>query len=288
MVGLNRRIFIKSTAAGTSAAVVTAAAEASTAPANAWGVTGYNYRHPKISKGATLLCQGDSITDMKWGRNQNDRNHYLGHSYVYLIASRLLTDIPEAKLNFLNRGISGNTVANLKARWQKDALDLKPDVLSILIGVNDVGRAVRAKQVVDVDAFAADYRSLLDQSRQTNPALEIVLLEPFVLPVTRVKAEWEAWRGQVDRLRPVVAKLASEYKAILLKTQELFDAAAERVEPSHWIWDGVHPLPQGHELIARNWINTFAARLCVSWLPALKRCNSNALATSTKPSIEKL
>lgn len=166
--------------------------------------------------------------------------------------------MPEAKLNFLNRGISGNTVADLKARWQTDALDLKPDVLSILIGVNDVGRALRSKKDVDVDAFEADYRSLLDQSRKLNPDLKIVLLEPFVLPVTRVKAAWAAWRGRIDRLRWVVAKLASEYKAILLKTQEVFDAAANRVEPSHWIWDGVHPLPQGHELIARNWIETAA------------------------------
>ena len=258
MVGLNRRTFIGSTAVCGTAAVVTAGAGASRDPTNASGEGGYDYRLPKISQGATLLFQGDSITDMKWGRNQNDRNHYLGHSYVYLIASRLQTDMPEAKLNFLNRGISGNTVANLKARWQKDTLDLKPDVLSILIGVNDVGRAVRAKQDVDVDAFAADYRSLLDQSRRTNPELKVVLLEPFVLPVTRVKAGWEMWRGQVDRLRPVVAKLASEYKAVLLRTQDIFDAAARRVEPSHWIWDGVHPLPQGHELIARNWIDTVA------------------------------
>lgn len=258
MAELNRRTFIASSAACASAAVVTVGAEAGAARANASGVAGYNYRLPKIRKGATLLFQGDSITDMKWGRNQRDRNHYLGHSYVYLIASRLHTDMPEAKLNFLNRGMSGHTVANLKARWQKDALDLKPDVLSILIGVNDVGRAVRSKRDVDVDAFAADYRSLLDQSRRANPELKIVLLEPFVLPVTRVKAAWGAWRGQIDGLRAVVAKLASERNAILLKTQDIFDDAAKRVEPSHWIWDGVHPLPQGHELIARNWIESVA------------------------------
>ena len=258
MAELNRRAFIRSSAACASAAVVTVGAEAAAARANGSGVAGYNYRLPKIRKGATLLFQGDSITDMKWGRNQRDRNHYLGHSYVYLIASRLHTDMPEAKLNFLNRGMSGHTVANLKARWQKDALDLKPDVLSILIGVNDVGRAVRSNKDVDVDAFAADYRSLLDQSRRANPELRIVLLEPFVLPVARVKAAWGAWRGQIDRLRAVVAKLASEHKAILLKTQDIFDDAAKRVEPSHWIWDGVHPLPQGHELIARNWIESVA------------------------------
>ncbi|NQU26242.1 MAG: SGNH/GDSL hydrolase family protein [Candidatus Nealsonbacteria bacterium] len=258
MIELNRRAFIRSSAACAAAAVVTAEAEAADVRANASEVTGYNYRLPKINKGATLLFQGDSITDMRWGRNQNDRNHYLGHSYVYLIASRLHTDVPQADLNFLNRGISGNTVADLKARWQKDALDLKPDVLSILIGVNDVGRAVRSNKDVDVDTFTADYRSLLEQSRQANPELKIVLLEPFVLPVTRVKAEWEAWRGQIDELRPVVAKLASQYKAILLETQDVFDAAAQRAEPSHWIWDGVHPLPQGHELIARHWIESVA------------------------------
>jgi lysophospholipase L1-like esterase len=258
MTKMNRRMFIASSSACASAAVVTASADAADDPKESSTVSGYDYRLPKISKGATLLFQGDSITDMKWGRNQNDRNHYLGHSYVYLIASRLHTDMPQARLNFLNRGVSGNTVANLKARWQKDALALKPDILSILIGVNDVGRAVRARKVVDVNTFEADYRSLLDQSRRANPKLTIVLLEPFVLPVTRVKAGWKAWRGQVDRLRPIVAKLASDYKAVLIKTQDIFDVAARRAKPSHWIWDGVHPLPQGHELIARNWIETVA------------------------------
>ncbi len=258
MVEMNRRTFIRSSAVCASAALVTGVGSAADDRANPSGVAGYNYRLPKIKKGATLLFQGDSITDMRWGRNQNDRNHYLGHSYVFLIASRLHADMPEGAFNFLNRGVSGNTVGDLKARWQKDALDLKPDVLSILIGVNDVGRAVRSGNHVDVNGFAADYQSLLDQSRQTNPDLNIVLLEPFVLPVTRVKAEWEAWRGKIDGLRPIVAKLASEYKAILLKTQDIFDAAAKRAKPSHWIWDGVHPLPQGHELIARDWIELVA------------------------------
>jgi len=258
--GMKRRAFIGASAVGAGAVVMGGRAQAAQGRANASGVTGYDYRLPKIKKGSTLLFQGDSITDMKWGRNQRDRNHYLGHSYVYLIASRLHTDMPDAKLNFLNRGISGNTVANLKARWRKDALDLKPDVLSILIGVNDVGRAGRSKKGVDVAAFEADYRSLLEQSRKANPELKIVLLEPFVLPVTRLKEKsaWSIWRGQIDRLRPIVAKLAADHKAVLIRTQEIFDEAAKRAEPSHWIWDGVHPLPQGHELIARNWIETVA------------------------------
>jgi len=256
--GMKRRTFIGSSAACAVSAVLADEACAAMERTNAYGIAGYDYRLPKIAAGATLLFQGDSITDMKWGRNQKDRNHYLGHSYVYLIASRLHTDMPQAKLNFLNRGISGNTVGDLKARWQKDAIDLKPDVLSILVGVNDVGRAVRANKTVDVGAFEKDYRWLLEESRKANPDLKIILLEPFVLPVTRVKAAWQAWRGQIDQLRPIVAKLARDHKATLIKTQDIFDDAAKLVEPSHWIWDGVHPLPQGHELIARNWIQTAA------------------------------
>lgn len=256
--GMKRRTFIGSSAACAVSAVLASEAAAAEAQTNASGVAGYDYRLPKIATGATLLFQGDSITDMKWGRNQKDRNHYLGHSYVYLIASRLHTDMPQAKLNFLNRGISGNTVGDLKARWQKDALDLKPDVLSILVGVNDVGRAVRANKTVDVGAFEKDYRWLLEESRKANPDLKIILLEPFILPVTRVKSAWDTWRGQIDQLRPIVAKLARDHKATLIKTQDIFDAAAKLAEPSHWIWDGVHPLPQGHELIARNWIQTVA------------------------------
>ena len=255
MVELNRRTFIRSSAACASVAAVTGGASASEHRPR---VTGYKYRHPKIKTGATLLFQGDSITDMKWGRNQSDRNHYLGHSYVYLIASRLHADMPDKKFNFLNRGMSGHTVADLKARWKKDALDLNPDVLSILVGINDVGRAVRSNKKVVIPAFETDYRTLLDRSRETNPELQIVLLEPFVLPVTKVKDAWEAWRGQVDRLRPVVAQLASEYKAILIKTQDIFDNAALPAEPAPCDWDGVHPRPQGHELIARHWIESVA------------------------------
>ena len=257
---MKRRMFLKASLGGSAAALV-AADQAQGAPsrANPSGVTGYDYRLPKIKTGATLLFQGDSITDMKWGRNQRDRNHYLGHSYVYLIASRLHTDMPEAKLNFLNRGMSGHTVVDLKKRWQKDAIDLKPDVLSILIGVNDIGREARFKSNGGVKGYEAAYRSILDQSRKANPDLKIVLLEPFVLPGKGARpGQQNPRQGKIDTLRPVVAKLASDYNAVLIKTQDIFNAAAKRGGPSHWIWDGVHPLPQGHELIARNWIEQTA------------------------------
>lgn len=120
-------------------------AQAQDQPSLRYDGKGYGYQLPHLAQGTRLLFQGDSITDMKWGRNQADRNHYLGHSYVFLIAGRLGMDMPKAKLEFFNRGISGNKVSDLKARWQKDAIDMEPDLLSILVGTNDVGIGFRDK-----------------------------------------------------------------------------------------------------------------------------------------------
>ena len=220
------------------------------------GVQGYNYALPDFTKGSRLLFQGDSITDMKWGRNQKDRNHYLGHSYVYLIAARLGVEMPEAQLDVYNRGISGNTVANLKARWEKDAIAMKPDLLSILVGVNDAGRGVQPKD------YESDYRYILDASRKANPNLRLVLLDPFVVRSGRLTDEnaFKARRNATDQYGVIVQQLAKDYDAVHVQTQEIFDAAAQAVSPEHWIWDGVHPLPQGHELIARNWLQEVSAR----------------------------
>jgi lysophospholipase L1-like esterase len=255
---LDRRTFLRNTAVGAGA--VTAAVETQAANRRPEAVAGYDYQKPSLAKQSRILFLGDSITDMKWGRNQRDRNHYLGHSYVYLIASRLGVDMPEAGLEFFNRGVSGNKVADLKLRWQRDAIDMKPDLLSILIGVNDVSRG--GGKDVPLDRWETDYRFLLDRSRQASPDLRLVLLDPFVLRSGRLSDEqpWIRWRDQIDRLRAIVARLASDYAAVHIKTQDIFNAATATARPQHWIWDGVHPLPQGHELIARNWLQQVSDR----------------------------
>lgn len=211
---------------------------------------------PGFAPGSRLLFQGDSITDMKWGRNQQDRNHYLGHSYVFLLAARLGVEMASTPLDFFNRGISGNQVANLRKRWPQDAIDLKPDLLSILIGTNDVAADVKP------DNFEADYQHILEASRSANPQLKFVLLDPFVLQSGMLAEEsaWKARRAATDELRQVVAKLAHDYDAVHVMTQEMFDTAAKDVAPEHWIWDGIHPLPQGHELIARAWLQAVSKR----------------------------
>lgn len=253
---MNRRTFLTGSMTAVGAATLSAKAQAEPPQGSASADGGYNYRLPSFKKGSRLLFQGDSITDMNWGRNQSDRNHYLGHSYVYLIAARLGVDMPQAQLDIYNRGISGHTVAALRKRWQKDAIEIKPDVLSILIGTNDVGSGVKE------ESFEADYRAILDASRNSNPDLRLVLLEPFVLPTGKLKDEkaWASRRSATDKFGIIVARLAKDYNAVHIKTQEIFDSAAKSVAPEHWIWDGVHPLPQGHELIARNWLLEVSTR----------------------------
>ncbi len=258
---IHRRDFLKKSAICTGAAALSSQVAAETEAQGEAPASGYSYRRPAFKKGSRLLFIGDSITDMKWGRNEKDRNHYLGHSYVYLIASRLGVDMPEAQLEFFNRGHSGNRITNLRSRWQKDVIDMKPDLLSVLIGVND--RQVKKGASFDAEKWGADYHHILTSSRKANPELRIVLLDPFVLKSgwwMKKGGEWEASRTQINQMRGVIAKLSKEFNAIQVPTQDVFDAAAKAVSPEHWIWDGVHPLPQGHELIARRWLDEVSAR----------------------------
>lgn len=250
---LGRRTFITGSMAAIGSATLCSAAKVGKSPIHS---TACSYRLPSFKKGSRLLFQGDSITDMKWGRNQADRNHYLGHSYVFLLAARLGVDMAEVGLDIYNRGISGNTVSNLRKRWQKDAIEMKPDLLSILIGTNDVASGVQP------DAFESHYRHILDSSRKANPDLRIVLLDPFVLRSGKLKNDeaWAARRTATDKLRTIVDQLAKDYKAVHIKTQDIFDSAAKAATPEQWVWDGIHPLPQGHELIARHWIQEVSAR----------------------------
>lgn len=266
----NRHTFITGSLVAIGAFMLSATVGAEPDHDSIRAVGGYNYRLPEFKKGSRLLFQGDSITDMNRGRNESDRNHYLGHSYVFLLAARLGVEMPEAQLDFYNRGNSGDKVADLRKRWQKDTIDMEPDILTILIGTNDVGAGLRKPEnTVTPEAFEADYRYILAASRKANPELRLVLMDPFVLPTGRLKdpQAYATRRKLTDNLRPVVAKLAREYDAVHIRTQDIFDAAAKAVTPEHWIWDGIHPLPQGHELIARHWLQQVSAR----WPQAVTR-----------------
>jgi lysophospholipase L1-like esterase len=204
---------------------------------------------PAFRPGTRVLFQGDSITALGRGMTA-DPNHILGHSYVFLIAGKYGAMLPERNLVFINRAIGGNKLADMAARWQQDTLDLKPDLLSILIGINDVGHDVPFEQ------FEPMYDKILAASVAADPRLRIVLGEPFTLPVGKRKDDWEHWHAEVVKRQEVVAKLAVKYHAALVRYQQVFDEACRRAPAAYWIWDAVHPTYSGQQLMADEWVRT--------------------------------
>jgi lysophospholipase L1-like esterase len=206
-----------------------------------------------LKRGMRILFQGDSITDGNRSRNK-DWNHVMGHGYAYLIASRLWYKQPDKKLAFYNRGISGNKITDLALRWKEDTIDLHPDILSILIGVNDVSSFISGDDRYSAGNFERDYDALILRTKKEMPEVSLVLCEPFILPVGNIKENWSIWHAEIVKRQEIVKKLAASYDAVFVSLQEPFDKACHRAPADYWIWDGVHPMPAGHELIARQWI----------------------------------
>jgi len=246
-----RRDFIKrASLLGAAALTVPAALSAFTLPEG--GTTGDNY---------TFLFQGDSITDGNRSRN-TDWNHVLGHGYAYLIAARLWYEFPENGFHFFNRGISGNTVQDLQKRWAEDTLAIKPDLLSILVGVNETMHAAYGDKTYTPASYESDYRAMLTQTKQALPNVELVICEPFILPVGKVKEKWEDYQREITPRQAIAKKLAAEFGAIFIPLQDSFNKAAAKYPPNeYWVWDGVHPMPNGHELFAREWIKHVSKKL---------------------------
>lgn len=223
-------------------------------PANVWASSNAKNGKLKIGKGSVILFQGDSITDGNRGRD-TDPNHIMGHGYQFSVASRWGAEYPEKELQFFNRAISGNKVIDLEARWQKDTLDLKPSILSILVGVNDSTSVLYDwKPVVPVEDYERVYRQLLDQTKAALPEVLLVLCEPFVLPVAHVKKDWDKYHADITQRQAIVKKFAQEYNAVFVPFQEVFTKACGKAPASYWIWDGVHPTVAGHELMAKRWM----------------------------------
>jgi lysophospholipase L1-like esterase len=201
----------------------------------------------------TILFQGDSITDGGRGREE-DIDNPLGRNYPNLIAGKLGYQKADSNIHFVNKGISGNRVSDLYARWNEDAIHLKPDVLSILIGVNDAWRIVEKLPSGVTDRFERAYRHLLEETREVLPDTHLILCEPFILRVGSTEKEWGNWRRILDHYGQTVQALAVQYHAVFVPLQQAFNKAAERADNSYWLWDGVHPTPAGNELISTEWL----------------------------------
>lgn len=241
---MNRRQMLATTtaaAASFAATAKTAAAKPATAA-------------PQLEAGSVILFQGDSITDA--GRNRNEEakaNHgpMLGQGYAFHLAGRLLADHAKLRLSIYNRGISGNKVPDLDARWQKDCIDLKPAVISILIGVNDIWHKINGRYNGTPEAYRDGFAALLERTKSALPGVRLVVCEPFVL---RCGAVNDSWFPEFETRRGFAEQVAKQAGAVWVPFQQAFnEAVAAGTESAYWAADGVHPTQAGHALMAQVW-----------------------------------
>lgn len=207
-----------------------------------------------------ILFQGDSITD---ALRKRDDEFFAGNGYPTLVSGRLGYEEP-GQYRFLNRGISGNRIVDLYARILIDLINLKPDVLSILIGVNDVWHEIERQNGVAADKFEKVYDLLLTEVQEALPEVKLLLLEPFVLPGFATVSDadhpgrWETFSAEVPLRAAAAKRVAEKHGAVYVPLQKRFDEACKAAPPEYWLFDGVHPTAMGHELIARAWMEGFA------------------------------
>ena len=206
-----------------------------------------------------ILFQGDSITDVSRKR-EDDR--FLGHGYPMMVSGELGFHEP-GKYRFLNRGVSGNRIVDLYARMKLDLINLKPDVLSILIGVNDVWHELAREDGVSEEKFERVYDWLLAEIKEALPKIQLLILEPFIIPGAATKStqecpeKWELFRCEVEKRADAAGRVAQKHGACFVSLQNRFDEACRKADPEYWSIDGVHPTAMGHELIARAWMEGF-------------------------------
>ena len=202
----------------------------------------------------TILFQGDSITDAWRDKGASalpdgtlTAMHY-GAGYVNKVAGKLMLDHPDKNLNIINRGISGNRIVDLYARWKIDAVNLKPDIISILIGVNDVWHEFASGNGVEPDRFEQVYDMLLEWTKKVLPEVKLVIGQPFAL---RSHVVTDDFYDTVQIYAGIAEKMAEKYNAPFVRYQDIFNEAAKKRENTLYLVDGVHPSIAGAELMSR-------------------------------------
>lgn len=254
---MTRRRFV-----GTSSGLVTAGL--STLAARSVGATEAaaatsNASTPIVRPGDVVLFQGDSITSSSRREEQQGRANTqpaLGSGFVWLAVSQFLIDHPENPPQFYNRAVSGAFVAEMAERWQQDCLDLKPDVVSILVGVNDYWHRYLREYDGRHEQYVNDYRAILKRTCDALPNARIIIGEPFMYPCGEVTQEW--FPGFVPH-RAATRQLAVEAGAVFIPNQSLIDAACKLAPPEQWSRDGCHPTADGAALLAHWWLNAVEA-----------------------------
>lgn len=204
-----------------------------------------------------ILFFGDSITDMSrnFSANIGDISSY-GNGYVFLTATELQSKFP-GEYEIINRGISGNRSVDLYARIKQDCWNLNPDVLTVLIGVNDVWHELGNRNGVELNRFENVMRTMLSETRERLPDMQIFLIEPFFLHGTAVEQlGYEGFKSVYDYAK-VIKKLSEEFDCVFIKLQEKFNALAEKYGEENYLYDGVHPNLAGAKLISEEWLKVF-------------------------------
>ena len=254
----SRRKFFKASGAALGIAGLAGLSFPSEARAAIWSAA----KHVLIEKNDLVLFQGDSITDA--GRNREkaampNNQTAMGTGYASLAAAEMLVDRPKDGLKFYNRGVSGNKVYQLAERWDTDCLDLKPNVLSILIGVNDFWHTIDPRQNYKgtVEVYEKDYVALLKRTVKALPKVRLIIGEPFAIR-NSTGSRWavdDKWFPEFDQYRAAAARVAKLFRAVFIPFQSVFDEALKFGPPEFWTRDGVHPKDGGGTAImAHAWL----------------------------------
>jgi lysophospholipase L1-like esterase len=243
-----RRDFLKIASVGTLAAISIPQIVSAAMAAEPKG------KKVAIEKGDVILFQGDSITDSGRNKTNNTPNAAspLGNGYALMAAGELLLKHADKDLKIFNKGISGNKVYQLAERWDADALAIKPNILSIHIGVNDFWHTLTNGYKGTVDTYISDYKKLLDRTKNALPNVKFILCEPFA--VMGVRAVDEKWYPTFDLFRKAARDMADQYDAPFVPYQTAFDKAIKQAPPIYWTGDGVHPSVAGAALMAQTWL----------------------------------
>jgi len=209
---------------------------------------------PKLNAGDVILFQGDSITDAGREKKNPVANQGLGRGYPSFIAKGLQHDHADLKLQIHNRGISGHKVPDLAKRWDRDCIELKPRILSILIGVNDIWHMLNGRYDGTAEVYRDGFAELVERTKKALPETTIVICEPFVLMAGTVKENEDKWFPEFATRRAFAKDVSDGAKAVWVPFQKMFDdAVAAGTEPGALAQDGVHPTATGHKLMAKTW-----------------------------------